>query len=211
MPGTAEAATWWARDRGGENTTWITNYQQSLGSRHRGVIVDLVKELQAETLLEVGCHCGPNLIRLARECPTLEMLGIDVNQDAVTAGNRWANHSGYADRITINKGAIPGSLYKLPTDCVDVALSCYALAYIDPSDIDATLYEMGRISKRAMILVEPSAPQGKARRTITGYQEWAHDYLSRTSWIGTLSQRTTTTVPIDPPVDALDCAVVWAV
>lgn len=206
---TVEAAAWWQRPR---ETAWITNYQRSLQARHRTQIVETIRGLgDVKTVLEVGCHCGPNLVRLAREFPAIELLsGVDVNADAIHAGQRWASELGLGSRIELAVGRIPDATDHLPSGCADVVLSCYALAYIAPADVDAVLFEMGRLAKRAIVLAEPMAETGSGTRALTGYHEWAHNYRDASRWINTWRGTTITTQTIDPPVDRLNGILVAA-
>lgn len=206
---TREAAQWWANPRGAKTASWVDTYRNSLAHRHRDAIVSVVQGLGADvtSVLEVGSHCGPNLVRLARACPQLTQLsGVDVNAEAVAAGQRWMATLGLGDRVELAHGRIPEVTHALPAQCVDVVVSCYALAYIAPGDLDAVLYEMGRLATRAIVLAEPM-PGGPAARTViwqTEYHEWAHDYQAAAQWIGTWRGCQTTVVPIDPPVDRLN-------
>ena len=200
---TQQAADWWARPRGDASATWIANYQQSLKSRHRDRIAEIVGELQPETLLEVGCHCGPNLVRLAQEQPTLQMIGIDANTEAIQSGRSWVAQLGLADRIQLNVGRFPDQTSLLPDGGFDVVLSCYACAYIAPTDLDAALYELGRLARRAVILAEPMGERLDWRGALTGYSEWAHNYQTATRWLNTWRGMASRIVAVDPPVDRL--------
>lgn len=206
---TIDAATWWARPRGEHASHWIATYQKSLGSRHRDVIVSAVQSVpDVSSVLEVGSHCGPNLIRIAQGCPSVEQLtGIDVNLEAVTAGTRWVTSLGLQDRITLVEGRVPEKTSSLPDQCVDVVLSCYALAYIAPEDLDAVLYEMGRLAKRAIVLAEPmthgSGPS-RGRNSLSDYREWAHNYQAASRWINTWRGCDLRLETVSPPVDHLN-------
>lgn len=206
---TIEAADWWARTRGAGSANWITNYQNSLKTRHRNVIVEIVKELQPETLVEVGCHCGPNLVRLAQELPHLRMIGIDANVEAIQAGRGWVNQLGLGSRIQLNAGRFPDATQETPSGCCDVVLSCYACAYIAPGDLDATLYELGRLATKAILLAEPmSETQTTWHGAMSGYSEWAHNYQHAAKWLNTWRGMTTRLVAIEPPVDRLNAVLV---
>jgi predicted O-methyltransferase YrrM len=207
---TVGAANWWARPRGADNASWIGTYQKSIKGRQRDAIVGIVKGLPGvATVLELGCHCGPNLMRLAQEMPHLEQLsGVDINADAVTAGRQWVEHLGFRDRIELKAGRVPDATSGLADGCVDVVLSCYALAYIAPPDLDAVLYEVGRLARKAIVLAEPM-PGGIARPLqLTDYQEWAHDYRGAAKWLGTWRGCEMSVVPVDPPVDRLQSILV---
>jgi cyclopropane fatty-acyl-phospholipid synthase-like methyltransferase len=208
------AVDWWARPReGAQATSWITGYRQSLAARHRDVVVEAVGTLGARSVLEVGCHCGPNLIRLAQADPALSCLGLDVNAGAVAAGTAWLADLGLSARVRLQVGAFPAATAAMEGQCADVVLSVYALAYLSDADLDAALYEVGRLARRGVVLAEPMAdaqtPVG-AIHTLQGYTEWRHDYDARIPWIGTLRDMTIRSMPIAPPVDRLNAVRVYA-
>lgn len=210
---TQDISDWWARDRGAETSRWVGNYQRSLQLPHRTRIVECIRALKASTLLEIGCHCGPNLVRLAKEFPTLQMIGIDVSAQAIEAGRVWVKADGLEDRIQLNVGRIPESLSELPDRAFDVVLSCYTMAYLAPDDVDGVLYELGRLSTKAVIVVEPTAMQDvgiEHESRVTGYQEWRHDYRSRSAWVGTLRGRSVSQQLLEPPVDRLNGITIFA-
>lgn len=202
---TAEAVGWWARPRGAQTDDWIGHYRNSLRQPQREAIVGALRGIPGVTsVLEVGCHCGPNLIRLAQDIPTLEQLtGIDVNVDAVKAGRSWVQTLGLHDRIDIVQGRIPDKTAALASGCVDVVVSCYALAYIAPPDLDAVLYELGRLAAKALVLAEPMPGGGERPAQWSGYREWAHDYAAAAKWLGTWRGCALTIVPVGPPVERL--------
>lgn len=202
---TLAAGNWWARPRQ-DAESWIATYRKSLNHRHRTALVEILRTIQPVSLLEVGCHCGPNLVRFAGEFPKLEMLGVDINQDAIRAGTEWMKRSNLSHRVQLNAGRVPTITSGIPTGACEVVLSCYALAYIAPADLDAVLYEMGRIASKAVILAEPMVSEGSAPaiRALTGYNEWAHNYGTAAKWIGTWHGLTQRTVPIEPPIDRLN-------
>lgn len=203
---TAAAASWWAKPRGETNAAWIANYQNSLNSRHRTVLVETVRGLEGVTsVLEVGSHCGPNLVRLAKDLPGLTQLtGVDVNAEAVAAGQGWMHRLGLDERVQLVQGRIPDATQSLASGCVDVVLSCYALAYIAPADLDGVLYEMGRLARRAVILAEPMSGGIPRPPSLSDYQEWAHDYQSASKWLATWRGTRIGFVPVSPPVDRLE-------
>jgi len=209
---TQEASNWWARPRGEAHANWIATYQQSLNARHRTALVQALKEIQPETLLEVGCHCGPNLVRFAQEFPALSMIGVDVNAEAIEAGQQWVASRHLTKRIALHAGRIPEAIQRLPSKSCDVVLSCYALAYIAPADLDAVLFEMGRVAIKAIVIAEPMRIDRplETKRSLSGYSEWAHDYRAAATWIGTWRDRVMRIAPVSPPVDRLNGILVAA-
>lgn len=208
---THAAGDWWAKSRGAGAASWVQDYQGSVKRHDRTALVEILKGLEVSTLLEVGCHCGPTLVRFAQELPDLKMIGVDVNTEAITAGRAWVAAQGLSSRIQLNAGRVPEMTASVPTGSCDVVLSCYALAYIAPADLDAVLYEMGRIASKAVILAEPMTFDGavaKGEQRLSGYREWIHDYVSAGKWIGTWHGRTANVVPLEPPVDRMNAILV---
>jgi len=202
---TVDATAWWAEPRRERTAAWIEQYQTSLDIHHRKVISKIVGELDAKTVLEIGCHCGPNLVRLAVDYPSLLLAGFDVNADAIEAGKAWIAQKGLSHRIRLDRATFPTGTEKSTTGCVDVVLSCYTLAYVSVKDIDAALYECGRLAKNAVVLAEPMTDgptEGETFMT-NGYHEWAHRYQARAPWISTLRNCQLSIVPVSPPVDRL--------
>ena len=203
---TIEAGNWWAQPRGAHAPDWILTYQRSLMAAHRTAIVEQVRGLQAETLLEVRCHCGPNLVRLGRECPDLHMLGVDISAEAIAAGRQWIASEGLGNRVQLNAGRMPLITEQVPSQSVDVVLSCYTLAYLAPQDLDAVLWEIGRLASRAVILAEPMADAGPSvsLHHRQGYREWAHSYAESAQWVNTLRGWSVRSIAVEPPVDHLN-------
>lgn len=204
---TQHTADWWARPRGATAAEWVANYQHSLDAPHRVALSGILDELGAEDLLEVGCHCGPNLMRFAAERPGFRMIGIDASAEAIDAGRQWAVARGVSDRVRLSVGRLPEALYALHSGTFDVVLSCYALAYFAPQDLGTVLYEIGRLASRAVIIAEPMAigEMAEGRHgSLTGYQEWRHDYRDRMKWIGSLADADVDVRPLEPPVDRLN-------
>ncbi len=198
---TSSATFWWSRTRGDDTRAWIQNYQTSLKARHRLILSKIIGELQPTTVLEIGSHCGPNLVRIALDHPHVKCAGLDPSQEAIVAGRDWMQSLGLSNRIGFTEGAFPDATMAMPSQSVDVVLTCYTLGYLSPEDVDAALFEIGRLAKKAVILAEPTA--GEGRHTLGGYREWHHDYAGTQRWIQTLRGHRARRVAVSPPVDAL--------
>ena len=208
---TVHTADWWAAPRQETAGNWVANYQRSLDSPQRDVLTTIIGELAPETLIEVGCHCGPNLVRLAMDHPALKMIGIDISREAIEAGRQWIRSLEHEDRIQLNVGEARASLSNLSTNTADVVVSSYCLAYFSPEDLGGMLYEIGRVASAHAVLVEPIRTDTyQGRQSSGGYQEWAHDYVEAAQWVGTLRGWNAKIYTIDPPVDHLNGAVVFS-
>src|SRR5207247_754539 len=63
----------------------------------------------------------------------------------------------------------------LPPRSIDVIFTCYALAYISPSDLEAVLRATWSAARRGIVLAEPHGlAEGASRDNI----EWRRDYAA---------------------------------
>ncbi len=197
---TAAVVDWWARPRGTKVVEWVADYQQSVTAPYRGTLATVMAGLQPETVLEIGCHCGPNLMRFAQEMPELRMLGVDASAEAIEAGKLWVETGGLTSRIRLSAGCFPAVTNRLVSGVVDVVLSCYSLAYMAPADLPEALYEMGRLAGKALVIAEPMAQGAPVWETsLTGYQIWHHDYRAALQWAASCAGMTIQSLPIQGP------------
>jgi hypothetical protein len=204
-PALSIAERFWTADRGPGTARWIQEYATSRDRPHRGPIVravqQLVTQMGCESVLEVGCHCGPNLHGIAQACPTLTCVGVDINRVAVDAGKQAVGcrcgatlmpTTVCANRMHVYHAAFPTQTSHLATGCFDIVLTSYLLAYIGPRELPDALYELGRLARVAVVIAEPmvlSTPQADDTIERPGYVEWRHDYRAQLPWVQTLARR----------------------
>ena len=128
--------------------SWIEEYVASSPHPHRDLILKTLKKNfpDFQSLLEVGCNAGPNLLRIREVHPTARLMGIDVNYDAVVKA-----------RETIPEIIVHcSSVEKLPPDFednyFDLVLADAVLMYVE--NIDQALSEMSRVAKRGIIILD---------------------------------------------------------
>lgn len=134
------------RDWGTDSDNWITEYWDSHRHPHRDLIMKaLHSQSPFYSVLEVGCNCGPNLKRVTDEFPDAQIMGIDVNKEAIENAIRY----------------LPGafnvaSVHEIPLDdkSVDISLCDAILMYITPKEIKEVVKELARVTKKAIVLVE---------------------------------------------------------
>lgn len=176
------ALAFWTAPRGEATAAWIDDYWGSSQRVYRDFIVQVIGRLNPRTLLEIGSHCGPNIARIKLAHPSVFCYGVDCNSEAVNAGNQRLKALGLKG-ATLGRGQWP--------DCViggyvvtdhrrlkgfDVALSCYTLAYIEPSRLEESIAAMMLVAKQAVI-VEPENGEGQELKR-GSYVEWKHDYVA---------------------------------
>ncbi len=128
--------------------SWIDEYVASVNHPHRTLILEALKEFPGfQSLLEVGCNAGPNLLRIREAYPKARLMGIDVNYDAVQK----------AQEIVPNAIVHCSSVECLPPDFdgvgyFDCVLADAVLMYVE--NIGQALKEMNRVAKRGIIIFD---------------------------------------------------------
>lgn len=166
---TDDAATDWASRRDDE---WVKGYRDSWDRPHRHFLVDRVARFEpVSSVLELGCHAGPNLRLLAKRFPAAHITGIDVNLPAIDEARRsLAEFS----NVTAKHSDLRSELASLDDNAVDCIVSCFALAYVDSEEIGEVLGDAWRATRKALILMEPHpGPDQTAEQS-----GWRHDYAT---------------------------------
>jgi hypothetical protein len=179
---------------------WLERYWNSAHEPFRDVIVEAVGRLSPfRTLVEVGCHCGPNLYRLASRFRASYFHGLDVNDHALRFGREKMKFGPNAEfgHVWLE----PSSRFGLdkPTFLeADILLSCYSLAYADQEMVHELfvalrdrpwmgkpagpgLLRVDRVGTwpkvRALVLAEPTG-DGELIHDPPSIAEYQNDYIS---------------------------------
>lgn len=125
----------------------------NLNHPHREFLVnEIIKFSPFSHILEIGCGYGPNLHRLAKKFPKIEMCGIDINSMSVEKGRKLLSRSGI-DNVAMRTGKMD-SINKLPDKSFDVVFTDAALIYVGPDKIIKVAKDMLRISRKALVILE---------------------------------------------------------
>jgi len=121
----------------------------------RQFIADRVAAYRPETVLEFGCNAGRNLVEVRDRWPGARLLGVDVNAEAVQFG---------IDSYGLDLH-VAGEEYLAGLDdaSVDVVFTVSVLDHLP--DVDRVFVELLRVSRQALILLEPYT--GRVDRTDT--------------------------------------------
>lgn len=139
------------RDWDYKKTTWVEDYLYSVDHPHRNLIIDeLWKFWPFQSLLEVGCNCGPNLLKIKSKFSDVRLYGVDINKDAIKCVKKVFNGEGEFKIASASR--LP-----FPSKSIDVILTDAVLMYIPPEEIKEVLNEFLRVAKRGLILVEWAA------------------------------------------------------
>jgi len=198
------ATDFWTAERGADTETWIDHYWTSWQAPYRQILVDLVQMIEPKKrVLEIGCHCGPNVRRLLTSNPDMHVIGVDCNAAAVNAGRTRLRARGLANRSTLLVGAFPDATQDWAPQSIDVAVTCYAAAYIAPDVLPTAIAELCRVA-RAVVMIEPNGTGQCIERG--QYIEWRHEYEKALHAV--VRGRRWWHYAIDPPDHGLDAVFV---
>jgi ubiquinone/menaquinone biosynthesis C-methylase UbiE len=172
----------WARRKGMAEEYWAC---RELPIKH--YLADKIFNLGFEprTILEVGCASGPNLYLLARKYPEAEIVGIDINKEAVEKGNVWFREEGISNVKLLARKA--EELADFPDRHFDIVFSFATLLLIGPDKIERVVRQMTRVARHKVILIEvygenPNDPHGN----LFGFRSdiyWKRDYRTLVAYV----------------------------
>ena len=161
---------------------WRTRAKESFESlresalhRHRELVIEAARQLAPfESLLEIGCHSGPNLVRLARAFPSARFSGLDLNAAFIAQGRAWMREEGIVN-VELEV-ATADALAERASSGADIVLADAVLMYIVPERIGETLRHMCRIARRGVIIVDWMLGADDSRMHHWYDLHWVHNY-----------------------------------
>lgn len=165
--------TFFKKSDWGNKEDWVIGYWNSRFHPARQLLIEKIIQYSPTSILEVGSNCGPNLYLLSKKLPTVKMVGIDINEEAVRKGNELFLKEGIFNVELLVRKA--NELTEFQTKSFDVVFTCSTLIYIGPDKIKKVSLEMQRIAKKAIILLERHSEE---KNDIGIYNKgyWLRDY-----------------------------------
>lgn len=163
------------KDDWNSGNNWVMGYWNSAGHSHRSLLIEKISLFSPESILEVGCNCGPNLYLLAKKFPKAEIKGIDVNPKAVEIGNKL-----FKDESLNNVELFLGKADKLsrfPDNFFDVVFTDAVLIYVGPDKIRKVIKEMVRVSRKAIISLEWHSDEDSQGSGVSCSGKWKRNYV----------------------------------
>ncbi|TAK42784.1 MAG: class I SAM-dependent methyltransferase [Betaproteobacteria bacterium] len=149
--------------------------RQSAMHPHRELVIEAVRRIAPfGSLLEVGCHSGPNLVRLARAFPSARFSGLDLNAGFIAQGRAWMREEGLGN-VELEV-ATAEALAERASGSVDIVLVDAVLMYIGPERIGDTLRHMRRIARRGVVIVDWMLGADDSRLHHWYDLHWVHNY-----------------------------------
>jgi ubiquinone/menaquinone biosynthesis C-methylase UbiE len=140
---------------------WTDGYINSFSHPHRQL---LIKKISANApfmdVLEIGCATGPNLYLLVKRFPNVNFAGIDINPKAIRDGKTFFKRQGIHNVVLFVEKA--DKLWRFSDKSFDVVFTDAVLMCIGSDQIQKVAYEMQRISKKTIIMVEHHSDQETA-------------------------------------------------
>ena len=171
LGGTAVTEKEWQSKTGDEA------YWQTVDHPHRNKLVAAVASFSPGSVLEVGCNSGPNLYRLAKAISDSRLVGIDLNQNAITRGNERFRELGMVNvELRVGKA---DDLQEFKDVSFDVVFSDAVMIYVGKDKIDRVIDEMLRVAKKGVVLIEWHQEGTKAKgKYLYNKGYWIRDYTA---------------------------------
>lgn len=149
---------------------WEHDYFATWNHPHRDLIVRALAREPFASVLEIGCASGPNLYRIQKQYPGVQVGGIDASADAIEAAKRLVPsaallETGSADDLFASDKS------------ADVVLTDMCLIYVGPVRIHKVMKEIKRIARTRVVFCEfnsTSFIKQLGLAIASGY--WAYDW-----------------------------------
>lgn len=168
----------WGYHRCGEE--WVRGFWDSRDHNHRPFFIERVSKFSPNSILEIGCNCGPNIYLLAKKFPNAEIIGIDINPLAVQKGNEWLTQEGITN-VKLLEGKAD-ELGQFQDSSFDVVFTDGVLLYIGPDKIKKVMKEMIRLTRKALILMELHSFEPERKDPyglgVRYHGDWKRDYVA---------------------------------
>jgi SAM-dependent methyltransferase len=116
------------------------------GLEHRKDLVEEVKKLNPESVLEIGCGCGSNLSIIQKELPNAKIAGIDLSAKSI---ERAVKNLGNVQLVVGNADNLP-----FEDKSFDVVITDGTLIYAKSDKIEKIRDEMLRVAKKGIVMAE---------------------------------------------------------
>jgi len=143
---------------------------------HRAFLVDRLEGFAPfESILEVGCNAGQNLVVIGKRYPGKRLYGIDISARAIKVATTILQ-SERIDNAVVCVGRAD-NLRRFADKSVDVVLTDATLMYVGPDKITRAISEMARIARRGLIFNEWHLfGEHSAGPSVWHNAHWVHDY-----------------------------------
>ena len=137
---------------------------------HRELLLEKISQKNSiESILEIGCANGINLRIINKKIPGIILEGIDINKKALSEGVNILKRKNITN-IRLKHQSVK-NLGSYDTGQFDVVFSYAVLMFLGSNNINQTLKEMVRISKKSVIICEQHTNGNRFYD-----DKWVHNY-----------------------------------
>jgi len=123
---------------------WKVSYLDTADHPHRHLISEILSTIRWDSLLEVGCGSGANLVNIISHFKNKQVGGIDINADAIELARETF------EGAFLKVGSVEDIM--MSDNSVDVILSDMCMIYIDKPD--RAIKEIKRVSRNYVLFSE---------------------------------------------------------
>lgn len=139
---TKQHQNWWKNRK----VDWMKEYVSTWNHPHRQFISEILTQLPWQSIYEMGCGPGPNLVQIIKKFPQNMVGGSDINADAIKVAK------------SILQGApldvCPHDNIMASDKFTDLVLTDRTLMYVSFFKIKKVIKEMKRVCRTGVIIVE---------------------------------------------------------
>ena len=134
---------------------WVRDYQDSWNAPHRRLLVDHLRLLGGlESILELGCNSGPNLIAISRAfSPPPRLHGIDINPRAVDEAQKFFAQQGWT-HASVKRDVLPDALRSMPDRSWDCVIAVAVFMHLPSVEFEETLRQACRVARRHLVFMD---------------------------------------------------------
>lgn len=143
---------------------------------HRDFLISqIAKWTPFESVLEIGCNAGQNLLLLAGKFPGVIFRGIDINPRFIEVGKEWCAREGVKN-VLLQVGRAD-DLASFADRSVDITFTDATLMYVGPDKIGRTFQGIKRVTRKALVFNEWSLDVTDSSERSLWYDfHWVHNY-----------------------------------
>lgn len=160
---TKQWSKWWKERK----IDWKVSYLDTHSHSHRNLLSDILKTFRWDSLLEVGCGGGANLVNIVAHFKNKQIGGIDINPEAIKLCKETF------EGAFLKVGSVEDIM--MSDNSVDAILSDMCLIYVDKPD--RAIQEIKRVARNYVLFCEFHSESWFKRlklKLTSGYN--AHNY-----------------------------------
>jgi hypothetical protein len=157
-------------------------YLEKISGIQASFAANLVLDMNPSCIIEIGSNCGPNLFTLRNLNSDLELIGLDINNEACRIGNEYSLNTNSRVKFSVfNLAEVEKLQDVFKQDKPDTVLSFATLLLIPPKHIKRLLQVLITNSKN-LVIIETMNFGIFSRLFIKGFPSvaqpfWLRDYI----------------------------------